>query len=232
VKTLIAGIDAPVNPMVFEVSPRILPPAPSDSESRKSIDGKNKNALLKYNPFHDERGRFASSRAFFTGEPVNNPAPLSKAETGRLGEQAAMLYLGESAQTLNVNRNNYPVDVVSHDRVVEVKTGLSTNPKASQQWRATIGQPGKKESEWLKTATLAEKKAWNDRKRQAILDRKQKAVDEVQKLMGRKLKPTTLGVIIDPHEMTAHVYEFDGFHLRIGWSDPKVKDAYRGSYKL
>ena len=143
-----------------------------------------------------------------------------------------MKYLGDTASTLNVGRNNYPIDFVSHDRVVEVKTGLSTNPKASQQWRATIGQPGKKESEWLKTATAEEKRAWNNQKRQAILERKQRAVDEVSKKLGRPLKPTTLGVIIDPHTREAHVYEFEGFHLRIGWSDKGVKEAYRASYKL
>ena len=186
----------------------------------------------KYNPYHDERGRFASARGYFSGGPVNNPAPLTKAETGRIGEEIAMKYLGDTASTLNVGRNNYPIDLVSHDRVVEVKTGLSTNPKASQQWRATIGQPGKKESEWLKTATAEEKKAWNNQKRQAILERKQRAVDEVSQKLGRPLKPTTLGVIIDPHTREAHVYEFEGFHLRIGWSDKGVKEAYRASYKL
>lgn len=186
----------------------------------------------KHNPYHDERGRFASARGYFSGGPVNNPAPLTKAETGRIGEEIAMKYLGDTASTLNVGRNNYPIDLVSHDRVVEVKTGLSTNPKASQQWRATIGQPGKKESEWLKTATAEEKKAWNNQKRQAILERKQRAVDEVSQKLGRPLKPTTLGVIIDPHTREAHVYEFEGFHLRIGWSDKGVKEAYRASYKL
>jgi len=186
----------------------------------------------KHNPYHDERGRFASARGYFSGGPVNSPAPLTKAETGRIGEEIAMKYLGDTASTLNVGRNNYPIDFVSHDRVVEVKTGLSTNPKASQQWRATIGQPGKKESEWLKTATAEEKRAWNNQKRQAILERKQRAVDEVSKKLGRPLKPTTLGVIIDPHTREAHVYEFEGFHLRIGWSDKGVKEAYRASYKL
>lgn len=186
----------------------------------------------KHNPYHDERGRFASARGYFSGGTVNNPAPLTKAETGRIGEEIAMKYLGDTASTLNVGRNNYPIDFVSHDRVVEVKTGLSTNPKASQQWRATIGQPGKKESEWLKTATAEEKRAWNNQKRQAILERKQRAVDEVSQKLGRHLKPTTLGVIIDPHTREAHVYEFEGFHLRIGWSDKGVKEAYRASYKL
>ncbi len=37
-------------------------------------------------------------------------------------------------------------------------------------------------------------------------------------------------VILDHDRKTADVYEFDGFHPRIGWNSAEAKAGYRGSY--
>lgn len=208
----------------------------------KSID----MVVLKYNRCHDANGKFCSTgggagglkikatrnRAWH-GEQVETKTKLSKLESGALGEQIAIAYLKskgmKDARTLNVQRNNFPVDLIQDHSVVEVKTGLVSNGKSAQQWRATIGQPGKKEAAWLKTASKEQKAAWNLKKQQAILARKQKAVDEVSKQLGKRVKASTMGIIINPDTKRADIYVFKGFHLRVAWNSPQAKKAYVGS---
>src|SRR5262249_40127314 len=132
---------------------------------------------------HDERGRFAGGQAdpagltitptterAFTGKPVPLQHPLSKDETGKVGEAVATAWLkangAPDARHLNLDRNNFPIDLVQDHESVEVKAGQVSNGPKAQQWRLTIGEPGKEEKAWLKTATPEEKAAWNERKQQ------------------------------------------------------------------
>ena len=185
---------------------------------------------LKFNPYHDRRGRFATAPAF-SGEPRAVQTQLTKAETGRIAEEVVARAM--NAVPLNSERSNFPVDLVAPETgmVIEVKGGLVSNPRASQQWRATIGEPGRREKEWLSTASEAEKKLWNERKRRAIMDRKLAAVREVEQVAGKKLYPTTVGVIIDPDARKADVFALDGFHLRVGWNQPETREAYVGTFE-
>lgn len=170
----------------------------------------------------------------FSGKQVEG-TKLSKLQTGALGEKLAIHYLKsigfKDARTLNEVGNNFPVDLVQDHEVYEVKAGLSSNGPSSQQWRATIGQPGPKEREWLKIASKEEKRAWNQQKQKAILKRKQQAVRTVSKRVGHPVKGKTLSVIINPDTRTVDVYQFDGFHLRVGWNSEQAKGAYRGSFR-
>jgi hypothetical protein len=161
-------------------------------------------------------------------------ADLSKLETGALGEELAVRYLKglgfKDARTLNVHRNNFPVDLVEDHRVYEVKAGLAGVSRSAQQWRATIGQPGKKERAWLDRASAAAKLRWNDRKRQLIITRKQRAVTEVSKKLGHRVNGATLALIIDHKRKIVDVHVFDGFHLRVGWTSAQATRGYRGSF--
>lgn len=171
----------------------------------------------------------------FNGDVVETKTKLTKGETGALAEQAVTSYLRQQgfkdADTLNVGRNNFPVDLVHDHRVIEVKAGLVSNAKDGQKWRSTIGQPGKAETAWLKKATPEEKLAWNNQKRAAILDRKQTVVNEFSKRTGNKIKGQTMTTIINPDTRTVDIYQFDGFHSSIRWGSPEAARAYVGSYR-
>lgn len=171
----------------------------------------------------------------FTGQPIETETKLSKQETGALGERIAMDWLRNNlhkdARAVNSKIPNFPVDLVAGDHLVEVKTGMVSNGKAAQQWRATIGQPGKAETEWLKTASPEDKAAWNQTKMKAILDRKNKALKDYQKETGKKVKAKTLTLIVNPDTKTADVFVFDGFHLRVAWNSPEAKAAHVGTFK-
>lgn len=174
------------------------------------------------------------SRAW-NGKQVEIKTQLSKQETGRIGEAAVLAHLHgqglKDARPLNEKQSNFPVDMVQDHGAIEVKTGLVSNSSAAQQWRATIGQPGKSETQWLKTADPKEKAAWNQKKMQAILDRKEAAVKELSKDLGRAVKGYTMTTHINPDTKTVDIYKFPGFHLRIPWNHPSVAKAYVGSYK-
>lgn len=176
------------------------------------------------------------SRRVFSGEPVQTKARLSKQEAGRLGEAVVIAYLQKErgqkdARPLNAKVNNFPVDLVQNHELVEVKTGQVSNGKGAQQWRATIGQPGKKESAWLAKASPAAKAKWNERKAQAILDRKQAVLDAYRSATGRKATAKTMTVILNPDTKTADLFEFKGFHSRIAWNSPEARRAYKGTFR-
>lgn len=176
-----------------------------------------------------------SKERAFSGESVETKTKLSKQEAGAIGEQVVIEHLKaqglKDARALNTRQANFPVDLVQNHDAIEVKTGLVSNGESAQQWRATIGQPGKKETEWLRKASPEAKKKHNLKKQQAILDRKQAALKEISKEVGRKVKGKTMTTIINPDTRTVDVYEFDGFHLRIPWNSPQAKSAYVTSYK-
>lgn len=170
------------------------------------------------------------------GEPVELQSKPSKQAAGHLGEQIAQSYMMTEggmpdAHMLNSEVNNFPVDMLGDHEMIEVKAGLASNSDAAQQWRATIGQPGPSETEWLKTASKEDKRDWNAKKQQAILDRKDKAVDDYSKKLDTPMQGKTFTSIINPDTKIADVYLFDGFHSRIGWSSAEAKKAYLGSFK-
>jgi hypothetical protein len=196
------------------------------------------------NPYHDDTGRFTtgggvalekSNERAFAGRQVETITQLSKLETGSLGEEIAVAYFRDhvgikDVRSINVGRNNAPVDAVGDHTAIEIKTGLVSNSKSAQQWRATIGQPGKEETEWLRKASREEKATWNEKKAQAILDRKIAALKELSKELGVNMKPKTVGVIIHADRRKADIYVFDGFHHRIGWTSDLAKKSYVGTY--
>jgi len=205
--------------------------------------------LGKYNENHDERGEFSSGPGsgkslillqqvkarVFNGQPVELSNTPSKLEVGKLGEQIVTQYLKDQgfkdARSLNINLNNFPIDLVQDHQAIEVKAGLVSNGPSAQKWRATIGQPGKKEQAWLKTASDTAKAKWNQKKMQAILDRKQAALKQLSKEFGRNVKGSTMTVIINPDKKQADLFRFSGFHLHIRWNSDAAKKAYVGTFK-
>ena len=51
----------------------------------------------------------------------------------------------------------------------------------------------------------------------------------LEKQTGKKVKPRTLTLIINPDTRTADVYIFDGLHDRLHWQSKEAKAAYKGS---
>jgi capsid protein len=176
------------------------------------------------------------SQRAFTGEPIATKTQLGKSTTGKLGENIIIQYCRQikgkkDARHLNLDRNNFPIDLVQDHESIEVKAGLVSNRSDAQRWRLTIGEPGKKEKEWLAQASEKQKAAWNSRKQQAIIERKAKCLKNLSKELGKPVKAKTMTVIINPDTKTADIYEFDGWHERIGWKSEEAKAAYVGSVK-
>lgn len=170
------------------------------------------------------------------GQQVEGKKTISKLETGELGERAAMMALedvyGQPFETLNVGMNNAPIDVIGDHTAVEVKAGMSINGKTAQHWRATIGQPGKAEREALKQMTPKEKRAHNQRKSEAIIQRKAELLQQLGREAGSEIKGKTVGVILSPDGKRADVFMVDGFHLRLPWKKYATGDNYIGTYGL
>ena len=175
-----------------------------------------------------------SHRAFH-GEPIATHNKMSKLEVGAIGEKLVTEWLKmegkRDARSLNVKVNNFPVDLIQNHHVIEVKAGLISNQKGTQHWRATIGQPGKKETEWLKTASKEKKAAWNAKKQQQIIDRKNAAVQKIGQDLGKKVKGYTYTVILNPDTKRADLFRFEGFHSSIRWNSPQAKSGYIGTVK-
>jgi hypothetical protein len=172
----------------------------------------------------------------WSGEARALRSKLNKLETGEIGERAVIAYLrrdpkSRDARSLNVKVNNFPLDLIGDHEVTEVKAGLVSNGKSAQQWRATAGQPGNKERAWLAKASKEKKAAWNEKKQGEILKRKQQALAQVSRQVGRKVKGQTITTIIDPDRKVVDVYKFDGFHLRIAWNSDAARKGYVGSFK-
>lgn len=176
-----------------------------------------------------------SKERAWNGKQVETKVKLSKLETGKIGEEAVLAHLHQAgftdARPLNEKHTNFPVDMVQDHGAIEVKAGLVSNGKSAQKWRATIGQPGKAETEWLKTASKEEKREWNSKKADAIMDRKKAAVKELSDELGVRVKGYTMTTLINPDTKTVDIFKFSGFHHSIPWSDAKVAKAYVGSYK-
>lgn len=177
-----------------------------------------------------------TKRRAFSGRPVPVKHPLTKQETGRVGEAVSIAYLKmlgkKDARPMNSKKTNFPVDALEDHRPTEIKAGLVSNGSSAQQWRLTFSQESAKEKELYASMTPEERSAWNVEKQKRIRQRKQAVIKQLEKeFPGQKIKPRTLTVIVNPDTRTADVYEFDGFHDRIGWNSPEAKKAYRGSVR-
>ena len=164
----------------------------------------------------------------FRGASVKLKKNISKIETGKIGEALASRLTG--ARKMNGKWNNFPIDLVRGDTVYEVKTGLASNRTDAQKWRLTIGEPGKKESEWLKTASENARAKWNERKAAMIRERKMAVMRDLSRRLGRPIRSKTMTFIINPDKRTADMFEFDGFHPIIRWRSPQTAKAYKGSF--
>jgi hypothetical protein len=127
---------------------------------------------------------------------------------------------------MNLDRNNFPIDLIQDGEVIEGKTGQAGNSPGAQQWRLTIGEPGKEEKAWLAAASDEDKAAWNAQKQQRIHERKEGVIRELSKELGRPVKVATMAVIINPDTKTADICRFDGFHDRVGWNSEQAKAGY------
>jgi hypothetical protein len=162
---------------------------------------------------------------------------LSKQEAGKIGETIALAWIQDKlglkdAVPVNRKRSNYPVDMVGDHMVFEVKTGQVTNTERATQWRATIGELGQERKAWLKTLPAETQTAYNEQLMEEIMERKELARQQFQKLKGGKeIAAKTLTLILNPDTNTADLYAFDGFHKRLGWKSPETRDAFIGTFQ-
>lgn len=180
-----------------------------------------------------KRGGSGPGRVWSGGVTEYDGPKLSKLEVGAIGEALAMKVLSEKFgtefTTLNVGINNSPIDLAGDHRAVEVKTGLSSNRADAQQFRATIGEPGKAEKALIAQMTPDEKLAHNAYKRQRILERKHALLEELSRESGEEIKGSTVAIILSPDGKKGDAYLISGFHSRIGWS--KLRDEeFLGTY--
>lgn len=181
-------------------------------------------------------GGSASARVWTGTQQEAGDVKLSKLDVGAAGEQLAMRVLSEQYgvpfKTLNVGINNAPIDVGGDHTAVEVKTGMSTNGPTAQHWRATIGQPGKAETELLKKMSAEDKRALNQYKYEQIMKRKNDMLAELTQIAGSEVKPVTVGVILSPDGKRGDVYIIPGFHLRLPWKDYATDEYHAGTYDI
>lgn len=178
----------------------------------------------------------ATSERVWTGKKHEGTTELTKNEQGTIGEAVAMAHLSERYgvpfSTLNSVGNNAPIDVAGDHQAVEVKTGIAVNESHSQRWRATIGQPGKAEQKLIAQMTPAEKRSYNDYKKEQILQRKQSMLLDMSREANAPIAGKTVGVILNADGTHADVFEFTGFHLTLSWSQYATEQYYVGSYEV
>lgn len=185
------------------------------------------------------KGKLGGStpKRVFTGQPTQwEGERLTKLQVGQIGEDLAMKVLSQEKgvpfETVNIGLNNAPIDVAGDHLAVEVKTGLSTNSRTAQHWRATIGEPGKQEKALIAQMSKEEKKAHNQYKQQKILERKQAMLDKMSEIKGEPVKGMTIGIILHPDGSKGDVYRFDGFHSRIPWKKADQMGEFMGTYNV
>ncbi len=172
----------------------------------------------------------------FNGEPVKTKTTLTKQETGRVGEAVVLSYLKsvkghKDARPMNAGMTNFPIDLIEDHAPTEVKAGLASNSSDAQKWRLTFSKESAKEKELYEKMSPAERTKWYDAKQKRILERKQKALKEIEKATGKKAKPRTICAIINPDTRTADLYSFDNWHDILRWNSEESKAAYVGSYQ-
>lgn len=196
----------------------------------------------------DEDGQFTESgvsvskitagrRAYAKGQPPKVlSVKLNKQETGALGERLAIQYLRQlkglrSARAMNTHLNNFATDVIAGNTVYEIKAGLVSNSPDARRWRVSLGEPRQAEKAKMAKMSPAQLARHNIRKQRAAHQRKQRVLDNVSQVIGHPVKAKTLALILDPDRKVADLYEFDGYHDRIGWHSPMAQAGYRGSVK-
>lgn len=180
--------------------------------------------------------RLPSDQRVWQGEQSNFPRQLTNKQTGAIGEHLAAKALedqyGVPFSTLNLGKNNAPIDLAGDHTAVEVKAGPASNGRTAQHWRATSSTPGKKEQALLAKMTKEEKRAHHDYKRQQVLERKYKMLDEMSKMAGQEVKPMTVAVILTPDGGRGDVFMVPGFHQRLPWSEYATDQYYVGTYDV
>lgn len=164
----------------------------------------------------------------FNGEQIETKIKLSKLETDAVGESVALTYLRSigfiHARSANTKGNNFPVDIFADHRAIELKSGQVSNTKAAQQFRITLGQPGKAEMELLQRMSKEERLKYNS----SNLDRAVKRKLEVAKNYG--MSPVTMMVLFNPDTQHADIFVVDGYHKRISWKSKELASGYVGSF--
>lgn len=182
------------------------------------------------------RKSFLSSERFWAGQVDEAESKLDKLQTGELGEQLAIKAiedkLGIKLTTLNVGMNNSPIDLGSPEMAVEVKAGLSSNGKGNQRWRANLGEFGKTEKDLVSQMNPETKREYFSRKSQAILERKNKLLNELSEMSGQEVKGFTAGVILSPDGSRGDVFLIPGFHLSLNWGKHATDENHIGSYEV
>ncbi len=162
---------------------------------------------------------------------------LSFLQTGEMGEQVAMHAFAEKYGTpfvpLNVGGvTNEPIDVMGDSIGLEVKGAMGYNGDGARGWRAREGQRGKTEKAYLKTLSKKEHKEYTDKKRAAIITRKDNKLAELSANHNRFFKGKMGGVILSADGRHADVFEIDGFHRYVGWPTGAVEANYIGTYSI
>lgn len=178
----------------------------------------------------------ATDRAY-NGKTEPTETKVSKSKVGRLSEDIIIAYLrshGLSADPLNLQRNNYPIDIMQGNNMIEVKGGLVSNGPSALHWRMTIGEPGPTEKALIAKMGKSEKQEHNRLKQKLIMQRKVSMVRTYSRRLGHQMEGRTMTLILNPDKGLADIYSFKGFHQRIGWKAKQVKDAYvtTVSYKV
>lgn len=167
----------------------------------------------------------------YRGKPVQTRRRLTKEQTRAISEGlAAKLY---RAKPLNVpgSGNNYPLDLAGKGVAYEVKGGAIGVTAGAQHWRLTQGQPSNIYKKWRAKVSESTASKFLDKKQGEIVQRKMAALKELEKKQGRKIKMKTITMIVDPDKRKADIFEFDGFHHRIGWNSEQAKKGYRATVR-
>jgi hypothetical protein len=124
------------------------------------------------------------------------------------------------------------VDIIHDHNLVEVKGGLVSNTKGAEQWRLTIGQPGKDETREMRKLSKSKLAEYNKHKQDLIPKRKQAILKAYKTATGKTIEAKTMTVILHPDKNLADIYAFKGWHQRIGWKNPIVEKAYVATVKF
>jgi hypothetical protein len=167
---------------------------------------------------------------------VNPPleSDMSSQDTGKVAENIALAYLRQfeghkDAEHANVERKNYPVDLQHNHEVIEVKGGRSDNTRGARRWRLTF-QTTDREQELGSKMTPDQWATYNRDKSADILVRKQAAMDELSRRVGRPVQARTVTAIVNPDRRVADLFSFQGFDKEIAWTSAKAKKGFIGTF--
>ena len=181
------------------------------------------------------KGALPPDQRVYKGKMVETKNKLTKLQSRDIAEAGVMRLLQQhgltDAKQANIDKPNYPVDLMADHLVIECKGGLVSNNEKSHRWTASIGEPGKEEKAALAAMTPEEKNAHNRGKNQDIIARKMKAMADYEKELGEPVKGMTVTTIINPDTKTFDVYAFEGFHLKVNWRSPEATKAFIGTFK-